>query len=341
MIMHAIDRPNILILPRPSLYRQLFSPESDSDLRRLGDVRFNDREQDLSSEDLAEMIPGHDIVITGWRSPRFTDPVFDAADRLKLIAHSAGSIRFMLDETHLDRGVRVTAVAAAMAPAVAEMALLMIMLLLRPVHRHDAALKTGQDWRHVKAAGMGEELAGQRIGVIGAGHTGRTFIRLMIALGAEIDVHDPYLSETDAAGLGARKVRALDDLLRTCRIVSLQAPVTSETRGMIGRRELALLQDGAIFINTARAALVDSEALLAELQSGRISAGLDVFDQEPLPVDSAFRRLSNAIITPHLGAATYEGYRRQGRYTVNEVRRFCAGEPLKHEVTPQMLATMA
>ena len=334
--------PSILVLPKPSLYRQLFSEQSDAALRSLGRVVFHEEEGDISSQDLASRIGPIDIVVTGWRAPKFTHEVLEAARRLKLIAHSAGSVKFMLDGDCLERGIEVTNVAAAMAPAVAETTLMFIMLLLRPMHRLDRQLKQGHDWRDVKTAGSGlSEIAGQKVGIVGAGNTGRAVIKLLRAVGAEVVVFDPYLSDTTAAELGVEKIGSLDELLGSCRIVSLQAPVTPETRGMIGQRELALLCDGAIFINTARSALVDGEVLLNELRSGRISAALDVFDEEPLPPDSPYRKLDNVLITPHIAAATRQCQLRQGEMTVDEVRRFCTGKPLKFAINREMLATMA
>jgi phosphoglycerate dehydrogenase-like enzyme len=136
-------------------------------------------------------------------------------------------------------------------------------------------------------------------------------------------------------------VETLDELMVSSRIVSLQAPITPETRHMIGRRELGLMRDGAGLVNTARSWLVDQDALLDELRGGRISAALDVFDEEPLPVDHPYRSLPNVILTPHLGAATKQCILRQGQSTVDEVRRFVRGESLRYAITPEIMATMA
>jgi phosphoglycerate dehydrogenase-like enzyme len=176
--------------------------------------------------------------------------------------------------------------------------------------------------------------------VIGAGYTGRCVIKLLTALNAEVWVYDPYLTPADADALGVRKV-TLDELLANAAVVTMQAPPTDETYHMIGARELRLLQDGAIFINTARSHLVDETALLAELQSGRIQAALDVFDQEPLPPDHPLRQLENVILTPHIAGASQQARLRQGQIIVDEIARFVAGEPLQYGVTEAMLATMA
>lgn len=331
---------SIYVSLRPSLYQELFPPDADQALRGLGQVVFHDEERNLTSDELAQRISGFDIVITGWGTPPFTDDVLAAADRLRLIAHTAGSVKRMLPREVFERGIAVTHAAAAIAPAVAEMSLLLTLLMLRRAHKLDQMLKAGRPWNEVKEAGMGQELAGQRVGVVGAGYTGRCFIRLLRALDAEVWVYDPYLSPDRAAELGVHKA-SLDELLSSCPIVSLQAPATQETYHMIGARELSLLQDGAIFINTARAWLVDQDALLAELRSGRIHAALDVFDPEPLPSDSPFRQLDNVFITPHIAAATIQARHRQGRTIVEEVQRFLNGDPLRYQITLEALDIMA
>ena len=162
----------------------------------------------------------------------------------------------------------------------------------------------------------------------------------MQALDAEPWVYDPYLSDADATALGLTRV-SLESLMRNCPIVTLQAPSTTETYRMIGAEQLSWLPDGATLINTARAHLIDEAALLAELQSGRINAALDVFAQEPQPDDSPFRALNNVILTPHVASHTRETHFRQGQIITDEVRRFLGAGELRYEVTLDMLETMA
>ncbi|MBI1299739.1 hypothetical protein GC175_32845 [bacterium] len=334
---------NILVAVRPAVYHDIFTPEVDARLRQLGKVVFQQSEQNLTSAELAAELaahlPGYDVVVTGWGTPIFDNEVLSAGKDLRLIAHSAGSIKSMLPAPVFEQGIAVTHVAAAMAPAVADLTLLFIMLMLRQVYRSDLILRSGGAWTDAKAI-MGEEIAGQRIGVVGAGYTGRAVIKLLQAVGAEIWVADPYLSESRAAELGVHAC-SLDELFAGCRIVTLQAPVTEETMRMIGAKQLGLLQDGSIFVNTARGLLVDQAALLAELQSGRIYAALDVFDPEPLPVDSPLRSLDNVFCTAHLAAATLQTRQRQGVIVVEELERFLSGHALHYPVTKAMLATMA
>ena len=343
----ATSRVKILVVLKPNLYEILFSPESDQSLRKLGDVAFRGTETDLTSEELGALLPGVDWLVGGWGTPRFTPTVLGAADRLRLYVHTAGSIKGTLPPAVFERGIQVTHGAGAIATAVADMAVCLIWMLLRQPHRLDRAIKAGKSWAECRSpvtgltsTGLGRELSGQRIGVLGAGHTGQCFVKLVRALGCDVWVYDPYLSDERAAELGVRKA-ALDDLLIGCPIVSSHLPSTDETHHMIGARELKLLQDGAILTNTARSWVMDQDALLAELQSGRIQAALDVFDQEPLPLDSPFRALDNVVLTPHVAGGTVEARYRQGEYMVEEMRRFLAGEALKYGVTKDMLAIMA
>ncbi len=329
----------IFVAIRPAVYHDVFNAEADARLRQLGNVVFQESAHNLSSAELALHLSHAAIAVTGWGTPVFSAEVLGAAKDLRLIAHSAGTIKNLLPPPVFERGIAVTHAAGGIAPAVADLTLLLTMLMLRRVDHSDQVLRSGGDWDEAKPP-MGEEIAGQRIGVVGAGYTGQCVIKLLQAVGAEIWVYDPYLSDSRAAQLGVHAC-GLDDLFAGCRIVTLQAPVTEETLRMVGARQLSLLQDGAIFINTARGLLVDQAALLAELQSGRIRAALDVFDPEPLPMDSPLRKLNNVFLTAHIAGASVQARHRQGTFMVEEIERFLAGQPLRYPVTQAMLATMA
>lgn len=333
------DRPDILIAMRPALFDQLFAEEQQTRLRALGGVTLQPCEDNFDEAQLTRLIRGRDIVITSWGTPPFSDAVLAAADRLQLIAHSAGTIKRLLLPPVFAEGRRVTHAAEAMAIPVAETTLMLILLCLRRFHKIDSAFKES-GWAAAKAMGPGRELAGARIGIIGAGHTGRAVISKLRVLDAVLWLYDPYVSDGEAAAMGARKV-GLEKLLRECPVVSLQAPSTPETYRMLGAEQFSWLQDGAVFINTARTHPIDEAALLAELQSGRISAALDVFEEEPLPDNSPFRRLDNVIISPHMAAVTDQAYRRQGRITTDEVASYLSEGKLRYEVTRDMLDKMA
>jgi phosphoglycerate dehydrogenase-like enzyme len=336
-----MSTPRILSIIAPALYDRLFAEDVRATLHAIGDVTLQADDRPWTPERLAAVIGPYDALLTCWGAPELTTEVLAAAGRLGIVAHAAGSVRFFVGAEVLERGIRVTSALAAMSPAVAEFALLLTLLGLRPVHRWDAGMHGDPgSWASDGALGFGPELAASRVGVVGAGLIGRLYIEKVRALGAEVAVHDPYLPDEAAAALGVERV-ALAELMRTCPIVAVHAPVTPETRHMIGAAELALMPDGGYLINTARSWVVDQAALLAELASGRLRAALDVFDEEPLPADHPYRSLDNVILTPHVAGATAQTNRRQGAFAVEDLRRHFAGEPLRHEVTPERYRVMA
>ncbi|NUO36458.1 MAG: hydroxyacid dehydrogenase, partial [Dermatophilaceae bacterium] len=181
---------------------------------------------------------------------------------------------------------------------------------------------------------------GRRVGVVGASRIGRRLLDLLRPFDLRPSLTDPYVDEAEAAALGV-PLLPLDDLLRTSHIVTLHAPSTPETRHLMGRRELALMPDGAVLINTARGALVDHDALTAELRTGRLSAILDVTDPEPLPPGSPLYDLPNVFVTPHLAGSQGNEVARLGSVVAQEADRFVRGEELAYAVDPGMLAREA
>jgi phosphoglycerate dehydrogenase-like enzyme len=331
---------HILLAITPDLRRRIFTPEVEADLAQLGQLNFHERSTNLTSAELAAKVGEFDAVITGWGSPPFDQSVLAAKGKLRIVAHSAGSIKHLLPPELFKSGIAVTHAAAAIAPAVAETSLALTLALLRRVPQYTSAMRAGAKWEDMASIGFGPELASTRIGVVGTGHTGRCFVRMLRALDVEVLAYDPYLTPQHAKDLDVRKVE-LDELLKTCQVISLHAPTTPETHHMSGAKQLALMRDGTIFINTARSWLVNEAALLNELKRGRLVAALDVFDEEPLPVDSPFRSLPNVYSMPHVAGASLQTALRQGRLIVDELSRFLSGKPLQYPVTLKMLETMA
>ena len=277
------------------------------------------------------------IAVTGWGFPRFDAGHLAAAPNLRCVLHAASSVHFLVSEDFWAAGIPISQAGAAMAPAVAEMSLTFTLSLLRRVQRLDGSLRGGAAWETARTIRRAREIAGARIGVVGASRTGRRYVEMCTALGAEVSIYDPYIPSNDP--LAARSV-GLDELFSGSDVVAIHAPDTPQTRGMVGRAQLALLPAGGMFVNTARSSIVDMDALFEEVSSGRIDAALDVFDQEPLPAADRWRSLPNALLTPHIAGATAESRRRAGWIVVEELKRFLAGEPLAHAVTRAGLERM-
>ncbi len=300
---------------------------------------------DRPDEDtLIDWLSGADGLITSWGTP-LTDRVIGRS-QLRVIAHAAGSVKW-LPKAVWERGIAVTHAAPVIAVAVGEMALALTLACLRHIPEHDIAFKTrgmrGETSLTPKLL-VTRSLHGLRVGIIGASATGREFVKLLQAFGdVDIWAADPYLTDDDARRLGVR-IAPLEELLSSCDVVSLHCPLLPETHHLINTHTLRLLKDGAVLINTARGALIDHDALLTELQSGRISAGLDVYletiKDDEIPT-SAYRELRNVIVTPGLAGPAGTITKRMSLFIAEELERFFAGQPLAKRVTAEMLPAIA
>jgi phosphoglycerate dehydrogenase-like enzyme len=263
------------------------------------------------------------------------------ADCLHFIGYAAGSIKHIIPPAVFDRGVVVSHAADLLADSVAELCLGYVLSIWRQIPQFDRAMHAHRPWREIAGQyGYGHGLYARTVGLIGCGMVARKFIRLLKPFDPVILVYDPYLPDTRAAELGVTKA-GLDELFERSDVISNHLPTTPETHHLIRGEHLRRIRNGALFINTARAAAIDYDALLEELRTGRFQAALDVFPQEPLADDSPFRDLPNVVLTPHRAGSTIESRARLGTAMVDECLRFFRGEPLRYQVYKEQLAIMA
>jgi glyoxylate reductase len=226
-----------------------------------------------------------------------------------------------------ERGVVVTNTPAVLDAATADLAFALILAARRQVVAGDRFVRSGRWSGSWSEGGLAEELSGSTLGIVGLGRIGSAVARR--ARGFDLRVLYTRRLRADS-DLG--EFRALDGLLAEADIVSIHAPLTAETEGMIDARRLALLRDGSVLVNTARGEIVDQRALVAELVSGRISAGLDVFAHEPeVPVE--LLELPNVVLTPHIGSATRQTREAMTRLVVDNVLAVERGDPPLTPVT--------
>lgn len=332
----SATRPRVLILSSDALFPHFF-PEAT--LSRLRDVakwtRYSRRED---SALLREQIAEADALMTTWHSPFLRPEMLGVPPRVKLIAHCGGEVKSRFAEEIFDY-ITVTNAADPMASGVAEMALALTLNLVRRIGDYASEMRNGVV-RSNEQASEGETVQGRRIGIVGFGRIGRAFAELVKPLGAELLVSDPHCAVEIISSHQAKSV-GLDELIQSCSVIILAAALTTETRNLFDARRLSLLPDGAYLINVARGGLIDTDAMLAELRTGRITAALDVTDPlEPLPTDHELRRLPNVLLTPHIAAGGIEMRRATGAIAVEEIVRFAKGEPPRNRVTREMLATM-
>jgi D-3-phosphoglycerate dehydrogenase / 2-oxoglutarate reductase len=231
------------------------------------------------------------------------------------------------------RGVLVVNQAGGNAEAVAEYVLGMMLCLVKRVGETDRALRAGTLAK--RADYIGREALGKTVGIVGLGNVGRRIAQLCGGLfRMQVLAYDPYLGAEEMRGRGAAKVE-LDELLRRSDFVSINCPLTEETRNMIGAREYALMQPTAYFITTARGFIHDEAALAQALRENKIAgAGLDVWGKEPPPPDHPLMAFDNVIVTAHSAGVTREARANMGRIAAEQVLAALDGKPVTRIVNP-------
>ena len=333
----AARKPRVLHLPAREHTEKVFTPESWARLQAGFEVTRNEGDHDLTEEQICALIGGHDALTTGWAAPAsggpppITPAIMEAADRLRIIAHSAGSVRRMLDQVWTDyivpRRICVSTATVPIAYNVAETALGLIIMSAKRLMEHAQHLRGTGGWRTPEIPVGEQYLTGATVGIVGAGDVGREVIRVLRPFAVRILVYDPLLTAEEADAMQVEKAE-LNDLFARSDIVSLHAPSIPETDRMVGTEQLRLLRDGAVLVNTARGSLIDHDALIREATEGRIRVALDVTTPEPLPADSPLRAMPNVILTPHVAGHGRYGHYRIGDATVAALEDFFAGRPV-------------
>ncbi|WP_114854107.1 hydroxyacid dehydrogenase [Brachybacterium sp. YJGR34] len=277
----------------------------------------------------AEVLAGVKVVVTGWGSPRIGAEDLAAMPDLRALVHTAGTVRSIVSDALWEReDIVITTAAQANAVPVAEYTLAQILLAgkqsLRREAQHRARHGVRRPWDQ---SGLGNH--GAVVGLIGASRIGRLVAELLRPFDLTVLISDPYVPDEEIRALGATPV-TLPELFSRSDVVSLHAPDVPSTRGMIDASLLARMHDGATFLNTARPALVELDALRAELVSGRLSAVLDVHDD--LAPDDPLWDVPTVSITPHIAGSLGNEIHRMADHALEELRRLRDGEPPRHPV---------
>ena len=278
----------------------------------------------LPAEDaVARRQADFDIVMALRERTPFPRTLLERLPKLKLLI-TAGMRNASIDmKAAAERGVTVCGTAGLPYPT-AELAWGLILSLMRRIPAEDRATREGR-WQ----TSLGLGLNGKTLGVLGLGTLGSRAAKVGLAFEMDVLAWSQNLTAERAKEIGVTLVPK-DELLARSDIVSIHLVLGERTRGLIGARELGLMKRSAYLINTSRGPIVDEAALIRALGDGTIAgAGLDVFDEEPLPLDHAFRRLPNIVITPHLGYVTSETYRIFYGHAVEDIKAYLDGKPAR------------
>jgi len=283
-----------------------------------------------SPEQLAERAAAERADVLVVESDSVAGPVFDLP--LRAVASTRGDPNNVEIADATAAGIPVLHTPGRNADAVAEMTLALLFAATRHVLPADADVRAGQGFRDGRLPYQrfrAWEIAGRTAGLVGLGAVARALRWRLEGLGVRVIAYDPYHDEAH---------HSLEELLAEADIVSLHAPVTEETVGLIGAERFAAMRDGVVFLNTARAQLHDTDALVEALRSGKVSAaGLDHFVGEVLPVDHPLVGMPNVVLTPHIGGATWNTEARQAQMVADDLEAILAGRPPAHVVNPEVL----
>ena len=299
-------------------------------LQAAEDVRY-DVVKLPGPEELLRIVPNYDAVITR-SGTALTAEVFEAGRRLKVAGRAGVGVDNIEVDAATRHGVLVMNTPEANTLAATEMTLALMLALCRNLPRANASLNRGE-WTRSKFVGI--QLSERTLGVVGLGRIGSRVATRCQAFGMKVIAYDPYIAEEAAERIHVRLVGTLEELLREAEIITVHTPLTEETRGMIGTGEIARMKDGVRLINCARGGILDEEALLEGLASGKIAGvGLDVYSAEP-PKGEVLKQIlagEKVVATPHLGANTHEAQRDVAVQVVQQVIEALRGENFRNVV---------
>ena len=306
--------------------RSFFPEEVKKFLEEHFEVVWNETGKKMTKEDLKPLLPEFDAVMTGWGSEFYDAALLGDNPRLKLIAHTGGTVGNLLDASVYDVGVRVLTENQIYAESVAEGTIAFLLAAQRSIPDYVRIVREGGWKDDFNPFGSWCSLMDAKVGLVGFGTITRYLIPLLHAFRCDIRLFSHHAPDEEYRNKYGITMMELDDLFAECDIVSIHSALNAENRALVGAEQLSKMKDGALLLNTSRGAVIEEAALLDEAKKGRIRIMLDVFHQEPLAPGSPLRTLPNVYCIPHMGGPTMD---RRGFGTMELARqmvRFFDGE---------------
>src|SRR5712691_1728550 len=288
-----------------------------------------DERPELAGEGLAEAIGPYDGLIVRSQT-KVTAEVLERADALKVVGRAGIGLDNVDVEAATRRGILVVNAPQSNILSAAEHTMALLLAQARNIPQANAALREGR-WERERFQGV--ELSGKTLGVVGLGRVGSMVAQRAAGFGLRLVGYDPYVSKDRARALGVELMPNLEAVLVQADFITIHLPRTSETEGLIGEREFALMKEGVRIVNTSRGGILDEGALVAAIRDGRLAgAALDVFEQEPIPGAHPLLVFDQVVVTPHLGASTVEAQDKAGTAIAEMVRLALRGEFVPYAV---------
>lgn len=317
-------KPLVIVDPLPRTLDVICDAETRRRLEALGRLVVSE-ERPMPDAEIERLLPEAALLIGQTAMPRAR---LDRAPHLRAIINVETNFLPNVDyQACQERGIWVLAPTAAFAAVVAESALAMAIDLARGISAADRAFRTGKERYGLEGNEGAFQFAGAPVGMLGLGDLGRALRSLLVPFRNPVSVYDPWLPEEVIRAHDCRPA-PLDEVLSSSRVVFVLASATTENQGFVGKRELGLLQDGAVVLLMSRAAVVDFPELVREVRSGRIRAAIDVFPEEPVPPDAPVRSAGEGVLlSAHRTGGMPEALRLIGRMAVADAELVLRGLP--------------
>lgn len=323
-------------MPRGAITDSFLSAENIALLESLGTVIWNDTEQHMTPEAFRDALEGVDVCLCGWGVPQFTEAVLEKADQLKIIAYTAGSVARVVTDAVYRRGIHVLSGNEVFAVCVAEGTVGYMIAALRDLRGNEAIMQKN-GWK--PTIFRNRTLLEKTVGIVGYGTISKYLVEMLKPFRVKILLYSNHTTEEEATRLGVRKA-TLEEVFSSCDIVSLHCARSPATYHLVDDRLLAMMKPSALLVNTSRGDIIDEQAMIRYLRAGAICAALDVYEKEPLAMDSPLRTLDNVFLQPHLGGPTMDYRCAAARIVLEDVARFQKGLPMENEISSQRSAMM-
>lgn len=316
-----------------------------------GDAEITVYREAIPPERLVDELSGYEVVVITQQRARFPRAVLEGLPRLKLLVCNGRTSNVVDHEARIEQGILLCGTAGTSRdaaagpvsqevrpglPAPSEMAWALIFAVAKRIGIEDRVIRAG-GWQ----TGFPVPLGGKTLGLLGAGHLGGAMVPVAKALGMDVIAWSQNLTQERCAELGVTKVTK-DELLSSADILGVFLVFSERSRNTLRASDLATMKPSAIVVNISRGPIVEEQALIAALRSGRLAgAGLDVFDREPLPADHPFRSLDNVVVTPHIGYVNEQLFRTAWQRMAQDVAAYLAGTPIRVVTDPADCPPMA
>lgn len=325
-------------IPRTvNAWKRFMTEEARAYLEQRFEVSYFPLDRLPKPEEIALYAKDADVIMTGWGDPMIDAGMLEGTS-VRLIAHTGGSVADYVAQDVFEKGIQVISGNDMYAESVAEGVVGYMMLALRKMVDYVEDTRAGY-W-HSERCAPAEGLLGQTVGLVGMGAITKKLIPMLKPFGVKLKLYSGYPIDPDYLAENHAEQASVEEIFATCRVVSIHSALNERTRGMIGREHFDLLQDGAVFVNTARGAIIREEEMIEALKENRFMAVLDVYCKEPLDLDSPLRQLKNVYCMPHQGGPTSDRTPIVTMRLADDIERFAMGKPLQFEISSEYAKRM-